>query len=284
MPEFKGIDVSSWQERIAWDKVRKDGIQFAMIRASYSDSPDRYFSRNIVHALDNNIQCGAYVFSGAVTADDARREADLVLETVKPYQLSYPIAFNMEDQVHYLLSNAQRTRVVQAFCQAMEKSGYHPAIYASLYWFNVMLDLEKLEPYDKWVSQWSVKCTFKGKYGLWQNSSRSLISGIDGYVNTDIAYEDYPALLCAKNERKPPKGIVLPPGICTGARFSARQIPLFKTAGSPEKSRDISGVYWIYDEKPVNGRLKVTNMADRVGKQPEGAHVIGYVYKEDIRL
>lgn len=33
--EFKGIDVSKWNGNIDWDKVKKAGINFAIIREGY---------------------------------------------------------------------------------------------------------------------------------------------------------------------------------------------------------------------------------------------------------
>lgn len=47
----KGIDVSAWQGNIAWDKVKKAGMQFAMLRATSSTHLDSKFTRNIELAL-----------------------------------------------------------------------------------------------------------------------------------------------------------------------------------------------------------------------------------------
>lgn len=35
---MKGIDVSKWQGRIDWQKVKAAGIEFAIIRAGYGSS------------------------------------------------------------------------------------------------------------------------------------------------------------------------------------------------------------------------------------------------------
>ena len=284
MPEFKGIDVSSWQEVVAWDKVKKHGVQFAMIRAAYSTSPDRYFKRNIVRAAENGIDCGVYLYSCAATVEEARQEAEFVLELVKPYQLTYPIAFYMEDKVHYSLSKERRTQIAEAFCTAIEAAGYNSMIYASLYWLNEMLDIEKLKKFDKWVVQWGKQCTFKDVYGMWQNTDRGRIDGIDGYVGVNIAYKDYKTRLRTRNESRPLTGTFSPPGLSAGLRFIANQIPLFKSAMAREKFKDIHGVYWVYDGKVLRGRLKITNRAEKVEQIPESANVIGYVYKSDIRL
>ena len=33
----KGVDVSYWQKTIDWNKVKADGIKFAIIRCGYGD-------------------------------------------------------------------------------------------------------------------------------------------------------------------------------------------------------------------------------------------------------
>ena len=43
---YKGIDVSKWQGVIDWDKVKKSGVQFAILRAKCSTTTDVQFERN----------------------------------------------------------------------------------------------------------------------------------------------------------------------------------------------------------------------------------------------
>ena len=48
---YKGIDVSEWQGKIDWDKVKKAGIKFAIIRvgygSDYTSQDDSYAKRNM---------------------------------------------------------------------------------------------------------------------------------------------------------------------------------------------------------------------------------------------
>lgn len=47
----KGIDVSVWQGDIDWDKVKANGIDFAILRCGYgsnlTDQDDSKFARNV---------------------------------------------------------------------------------------------------------------------------------------------------------------------------------------------------------------------------------------------
>ena len=44
MSKIKGIDVSKWEDSINWTKVKNDGVEFVLIRATYGkDSDDQKF-------------------------------------------------------------------------------------------------------------------------------------------------------------------------------------------------------------------------------------------------
>ena len=65
----KGIDVSHHQGKIDWEKVKADGIGFAVIRAGFGNSAsqkDTRFEENIKGALAAELPAGAYWFSYAV--------------------------------------------------------------------------------------------------------------------------------------------------------------------------------------------------------------------------
>ena len=50
--------------------------------------------------------------------------------------------------------------------------------------------------YAVWVAHYGVsKPSYSGSYGIWQNSSNGKVNGITGNVDTDEAYEDYPAII-----------------------------------------------------------------------------------------
>ena len=53
-----------------------------------------------------------------------------------------------------------------------------------------------LKKYDIWVAHWYVsKPTYNGEYGVWQYSSIGKVSGINGNVDLDYVYKDYPNLI-----------------------------------------------------------------------------------------
>ena len=74
-----GIDVSKWQGKIDWSRVKKSGIDFAIIRIGfrgengtiYKDSAADY---NLQQAEKAGVLCGVYFFSTALSEKEAEAE------------------------------------------------------------------------------------------------------------------------------------------------------------------------------------------------------------------
>jgi len=80
-PTVAGIDVSHWQDRIDWDAVASDGVEFAFIRVSHGTGVmDREFARNWSEAQRVGIIRGVYQFFSA--GDDPVAQADLLVSQV----------------------------------------------------------------------------------------------------------------------------------------------------------------------------------------------------------
>lgn len=284
--EQKGIDVSRWQGDITWDKVRNAGVQFVMIRAASSTTLDSKFIRNIEGATAQGIPCGVYLYTYASTTAEALKEAEFLLRAIKPYKIQYPVAFDIEDITQHHLTNQQRTDLVETFCRRVAEEKYRPAVYSSLAWFNTMLDLPRLSAYDKWVAQWDVpKCSFNGPLQLWQNSSKGKIDGIQGDVDLNLCYFDYPGI--GQKPSMTSGGVVAAPpnknNLAAGIGVSLKDIPLFATASSNNSIGKFNGQYWIYDGVNINERMRLTNLKNRVGKKPIESNVTGYVQVDALK-
>jgi glucan-binding YG repeat protein len=197
-PVAKGIDVSKWQGEVDWKQVKEDGIEFVMLGLGrYRNGtaiPDPKFEYNIKNALVNGIKVGVYLYSEATTEEEARAEADYVLDQIDGYQISYPVAFDMEDEVHKSMTNKQRTDITIAFLEVIEEAGYYPMIYASESWFTYNMDLTRLTKYDKWIARWAGTVTLS-PMSMWQYSSTGKVKGINANVDLDYTYKDYSKLI-----------------------------------------------------------------------------------------
>lgn len=197
---YSGIDVSEFQGDINWSGVKAAGIQFAIIRAGFGSFPqgrkDRKFDQNMKNAAAAGVAVGVYWYSYATTVQLAKQEAENFLSTIRGYRFAYPAYFDFEDDSQRPLTNQQRTQIVQTFCSAVEAAGYYSGIYANLYTFQNLLNLNELTRYDKWLAEWAAKPTYGNEFGgLWQYTSSGLVNGISGRVDMDISYRDYPTII-----------------------------------------------------------------------------------------
>ena len=102
---------------------------------------------------------GAYLYSYALTVEQAKSEAAHVLRLLKGKKPSYPIAFDMEEQTvirkntaHGMPRNATLVSICGTFLSAIEKAWYYAVLYASKSWLDNQLKNSKLDRYDKWVA------------------------------------------------------------------------------------------------------------------------------------
>ena len=198
MAEYKGIDVSKWQGDIDWAKVKAYGVQFAMLRCgtgANGGSKDKFFEQNYKQARENRISLGAYYYTYAKNVDQAKKDADNVIEWIKGKEFEYPIVFDIEDNTQASLGKTKTSAIIKAFCEKIEKAGYYVMVYANKDWLENRIDEEVKTKYDIWLAQWSSKPTYKGNYGIWQYTSKGKVNGISGNVDMDYAFKNYPLIM-----------------------------------------------------------------------------------------
>ena len=208
----RGIDVSEWQGRIDWEKVKKSNVDFAFIRLAHGlYYEDKYFDYNMRNAINAGIPVGVYIYSTARTYRDALREAEYVLSRINGYKISYPVVFDMEDSALDHLTSLQRTNLARVFCDTIKKAGYYPAVYSNLYWYNYKLLPYLLREYDIWLASFGDTINRpdreKYRYTIWQstggsttpgmNSTAGLIAGIPIHNNIDVdfGFVDYTKII-----------------------------------------------------------------------------------------
>lgn len=194
----RGIDVSELQGTIDWQKVKAAGIDFAFLRIGfrgYGESgklvKDENFLKNLTDAQANGVQAGAYFFSQAVCAEEAREEAEFVLEILRGSKLDLPVIFDwerveQEDSRTREISTAVLDSLGDAFCRCIERSGYRAGIYFSRQLGYYGYDLSDLRDYDWWVADPGTYPAFYYETAFWQYSVDATVPGIDIIVDMDM--------------------------------------------------------------------------------------------------
>ena len=208
---YVGIDVSVWNTSVDWNKVKAAGVDFVMIRVGYRGYgsagnmvEDRMFKTHMEGAIHAGLDVGVYFYTQAITEQEAVAEANFVLERIKNYKLTYPIAFDIEKaEVENpgdvprteKLTNKQRTDITLAFCNTIKAANYFPIIYSNKSFLEDKLETNRLSDYHIWLAHWVQNTDYDKPYSIWQYSETGTVEGIQGNVDLDIGFFDYPAYL-----------------------------------------------------------------------------------------
>ena len=212
-----GIDVSKWQGKIDWKKVKQSGIDFAFIRIGYRGEngiiyKDDNADYNIQQAQKEGVLVGVYFFSTAISETEAVEEAQWTAQAIEGYSISYPVVydcegFNRVDSRMYSLDKEERTNNAIAFLNKITDAGYEAMFYGALNELKDSSDwdMAKIEKvYKVWVAQYP-SITYPDKsapdynrnFHAWQYTNKGNVDGVSGNVDMVVCY--------FKNEKAKPK-------------------------------------------------------------------------------
>ena len=197
--KMKGIDVSVWNGKINWSKV-KNNIDFAILRAGYgrlASQKDGQFDNNYEGCKTNEIPFGVYWYNYAKTVDDAKKEAELCIEILKDKTFDMPVWYDIEEKEVFATGKDNVSKIAEVFCETLKKAGFKVGIYSSLYTFKTYFTEEVKNKYDIWLAHVGAggapleETSYKGHKEMWQYSWKGKIEGINGDVDMDYCYKDY---------------------------------------------------------------------------------------------
>ena len=196
---YKGVDVSEWQGKINWAKVKTAGVDFAILRCGYASTyPDKQWHNNVQGCLSSGMPFGVYLYSRATSPEEASKEADFVISQLKSEyltgaDLAFPVYFDMEDSK---MVGKNYAAIAQAFFDKLTAAGYPVGTYANLSWWNKRLTSPVFDKYSKWVAAYNASTgltyepmsNFSEGNGVWQFSDYGSIPGISGRVDLNYTY------------------------------------------------------------------------------------------------
>ena len=189
-----GIDVSSWQGDINWEKAKNAGCEFAMIRIGFGHKDkelifDSKFKANLENAKKAGIKVGLYFYSYAKTNDEAKEQAKWIIDALNGEKLDLPIAFDWEIWSgfnNYKLNFNDLNEIAESFIKEINKHNYEGIIYGSAFYINRVWNQSS----RTWLAYYTSNNDFEKPYFMWQLSSQGKIDGINGYVDLDVIYLD----------------------------------------------------------------------------------------------
>lgn len=195
-----GIDVSKYQGDIDWTAVKEDGIEYAFIRLGirgYESGKivlDEFYDDNMKGANSAGVKAGVYFFTQAVNVEEAKEEAEFVIQNLADYDVACPVVFDVEriaggkgraDQI----SKEERTAVTIAFCEAVKAAGYTPMIYGNVVCFTQLLDMTQLNDYEKWYAFYDDYMYMPYDVSCWQYTEKGRVNGISNNVDLNISFK-----------------------------------------------------------------------------------------------
>lgn len=196
----KGIDVSYAQGKINWEMAASDGVQFAMIKASQgkllrdaSVGPfaDPKFEENIKGAHAAGIKVGVYHYLCAGTVSEALKEAQFVIDLIKPYRdiITLGVACDAEEDKYLPRDRQLLTNIVHGFCKKIKQHGkMQPMLYSNPNYLTYRLG--NLSIYPLWLAYWGTTEARAKRYNprIWQYGTEK-VSWISGSkVDVNIGY------------------------------------------------------------------------------------------------
>ena len=200
----KGADISKWNNRTNWAKVKSNGIDFAIIRCGnrfVGDGhlgKDEMFDTNMKGALNAGLEVGVYIYSQAISVNEAIEEAKFALKLCKGYQFTLPIVMDYE---YYApgqgrlakanLSQSKRTEICLAFCKTIRDAGYPAMVYANRDMLTKDMYGEQIidAGYEIWLAEWNPTPKYQGTFTYWQYADDGYTPGFDHKVDMNFRYQ-----------------------------------------------------------------------------------------------
>ena len=197
-----GIDVSKYQSGLDWNKIKKSGVSFVIIRIGYRGYgaagnlvKDPMFEEHFTNARNAGLKVGVYFFTQAVNEAEAQEEAEGCNWALNGRMLDYPIFYDTEASTAPGgtgradgLGAADRTKCAIAFCERVKELGYQPGVYASTNWYRKRVDYDTLRSrYTIWNAHYGVSSSPIG-CDLWQGTEKARINGYNGDLDANISY------------------------------------------------------------------------------------------------
>ncbi len=184
-----GIDVSEYQDKINWDKVKEiDGgypIEFVFVRASIgNERADRKFKKYWKKAKEKGFICGAYHYYRP--NENSIEQADNFIKQVTLVEGDFPPVLDIEKLPK--TQSIERLKVgLKRWLEKVEAHyGVKPIIYSGESYYEDFLK-DDFEEYPFWIANYTAFYKdIDDEWSIWQLTENGRIPGIKGPVDINI--------------------------------------------------------------------------------------------------
>lgn len=185
-----GIDVSKYQDMIAWEevkamKVKNIQLGFSFIKATEGiGNTDPWFKRNWKRAGDNNIVRGAYHFF--IGSKDGKMQAENFIDKVELKPGDFPPVLDIEQ-----LNGSTAAQIKKEAMEWLETvENYYqvkPIIYTNVDFYNRNLGSE-FDKYPLWIAHYyqPEQPRIGRGWTFWQHSDEGRVNGIAAKVDFNV--------------------------------------------------------------------------------------------------
>ena len=195
---MKGIDISSYQGTVNFQKIKNSEYQFVIIRLGYGDNilsqDDQKLQYNLTKCMEYNIPYAFYLvsyaknFTGKESVDSEIEHTKRLITNTNPFCIFYDMEVN---SIKYLGKNTLTNQAIK-YCDYFKNQGYQVGIYANNDWYTNYLDYDKLKSknYKIWLAHYGVENPSL-ECDIWQYTDKGEIEGIDANtVDLNIMYKN----------------------------------------------------------------------------------------------
>lgn len=223
MPKYAGVDISRWNTNIDYVALKKAKIEgrtvkFAMLRFSYGKTRDKLFEKHYNGCKAAGIYVGVYHWLKATTVDEAKQEAQWLVDNIGDYKIDYPIALDFEDEelLALGLTKSQYTDIVNAFMDVLKSANYYVVLYTNPNCLENKLSSSVRSQYDLWLAHWT-KAPRQYGQKMWQYAALGTesevnkghatrvgkVDGANGSIDVNWAFVGYAALIKKLQKNRP---------------------------------------------------------------------------------
>ncbi|GGG04612.1 glycoside hydrolase family 25 protein [Pontibacter amylolyticus] len=185
-----GIDVSKYQRKINWEKVRDNDVSFAFLKATEGVKlKDSHYERNWEGTQEVGIIRGAYHFYRPNVSPEEQARNFIQTVVLQPGDL--PPVLDVEVRGKQPL-NHFRGDIKEWLVHVERAYGVKPIIYTGYSFYKDYLE-GFFDEYTLWIAHYNVKelqmqRTDRALLSFWQHTDRGVIEGIRGPVDCNIFY------------------------------------------------------------------------------------------------